>query len=265
MKKWLVRSLWIAFAVGVIVLMGFTKVAQQELVMNEPRIVIHIQGENAFLTEDELKVQLKNKGLILENQKWEEINIGAIEAYISSISVVKSVKVFTEIGNKWSIDVVIRKPIAHVFNKFNENYYLDAEGHTMVSTLHTARVVVVTGEIPDRKDSKPIQEIINNQALKSIQKLDDVYRISTYVCNDPLLSAQIGQIHCEKNGDFVLIPQVGRQKIIFGSANSMEEVEAKFRKLKIFYKEGIPYEGWNKYEEINLKFNKQIVCKRAKG
>jgi cell division protein FtsQ len=265
MKKWLIRGLWIAFGIGVIVLMGFTKVAQEELIMDTPQIVIHVQGEHAFLTEDELRIQLENKGLILKDQRYEQIDIGAIEAFISSISVVKSVKVFTEIGRSWSIDVIIRKPIAHVFNKYKENFYLDADGHTMISPVHTARVVIVTGEIPDRKDSKPIQEIINNPALKSIQKLDDVYRISTYVCNDSLLSAQIGQIHCEKNGDFILIPQVGRQKIIFGSADSKEEVEAKFKKLKIFYKEGIPYEGWNKYEEINLKFNKQIVCKRVKG
>ncbi len=51
-------------------------------------------------------------------------------------------------------------------------------------------------------------------------------------------------------------------KIIFGTAYSNEEVREKFRKLKIFYTEAIPYEGWNKYEEISLKYDKQIVCKK---
>jgi cell division protein FtsQ len=58
---------------------------------------------------------------------------------------------------------------------------------------------------------------------------------------------------------------VGGQKIIFGSANSDEEVKDKFEKLKLFYKEAIPFEGWNKYEEISLKYKKQIVCKTVDG
>jgi cell division protein FtsQ len=128
--------------------------------------------------------------------------------------------------------------------------------------LYTARVVVVTGDIPDKMNSEPVSKIINNAFLKSNRKLDDLYRISHYVCNDQLFQALIGQIHRKKNGDFVLIPQVGGQKIIFGSALTDQEVSEKFRKLKVFYNEAIPYEGWNKYEEISLKYDKQIVCKK---
>jgi cell division protein FtsQ len=124
---------------------------------------------------------------------------------------------------------------------------------------------VVSGNIKDRIHSKGVKEIINNPALKSIQKLDQVYRISIYVCNDPLMQSLISQIHLKSNGDFVLIPLVGGQKIIFGSANSDEEVKDKFEKLKVFYKEAIPFEGWNKYEEISLKYKKQIVCKTVDG
>ena len=86
--------------------------------------------------------------------------------------------------------------------------------------------------------------------------------ISHYVCNDPLLHSLIGQIHLKKNGDFILVPLVGDQKIIVGSAYSNREVKSKFEKLKIFYNEAMPFEGWDKYSEINLKFEGQIVCKK---
>jgi cell division protein FtsQ len=79
------------------------------------------------------------------------------------------------------------------------------------------------------------------------------------------MQSLIGQIHLKKDGDFVLIPLVGGQKIIFGSAFTDEEVREKFKKLKIFYKEAIPYEGWDKYEEISLKYKKQIVCRTVEG
>ena len=103
----------------------------------------------------------------------------------------------------------------------------------------------------------------NNKNLITKYSLDDIYRISRYVCNDPFFSLQIGQIHKEKNGDFVLVPRVGEQKIIFGSALSNEEVKVKFRKLADFYKEGLPYEGWNAYDCINLSFENQVVCSKT--
>ena len=107
-----------------------------------------------------------------------------------------------------------------------------------------------------------MDEIINNDSLKSIKKLDDIYRISSYVCNDPLFRSLVGQVHLEKNGDFVLVPLVGGQKIIFGSAYSEREVREKFKKLRVFYKEAMPFKGWDTYLEINLKFGDQIVCKK---
>jgi cell division protein FtsQ len=178
------------------------------------------------------------------------------------MSEVKSVRVFTEIGSGWKIDVVVRKPIARVFNRYGETYYLDEDGVVMqTSPLHTARVVVVSGYLKDRPSSISVTDIINNDSLKSIRKLDDVYRISNYVCKDPYMQSLIGQIHLRKEGDFVLVPIVGGQEIIFGTANTDKEVKEKFRKLKIFYKEAIPYEGWDKYTEINLKYDRQIVGK----
>jgi cell division protein FtsQ len=105
-------------------------------------------------------------------------------------------------------------------------------------------------------------DFINNDSLKSIKKIDDVFRISNYVCNDPLLYKLIGQAYLEKDGDFVLIPLVGDQKIVFGTAHTEEEVAEKFSRIKTFYKEAMPYEGWNKYSEISVKYEGQIVCRK---
>ncbi|MEN9997689.1 MAG: hypothetical protein RI922_679 [Bacteroidota bacterium] len=266
MKKWLKRGLWIAFAIAVIILMRMTQSAQAETVLEEPEVLIHVNGENAFLTEDELKLRLKRNGFTFNGQAQKDLKVSAVEDYIRKMTEVKDVKVFTKLGSKWKIEVTVRKPIARIYNKYDETFYLDEDGFVMnSSSLHTARVVVVTGYIKDKISSVSVPEIINNDTLKSIRNLDDVYRISNYVCNDPLMQSLIGQIHLKKNGDFVLIPLVGGQKIIFGTAKTDKEVKDKFKKLKIFYQEGIPYEGWDKYEEISLKYDNQIVCKTVEG
>jgi cell division protein FtsQ len=228
-----------------------------------PNIDIKIKGENVFLTKADLLTRLMRAGFVYPGQKIENLKIAEIEKYISQMTEVKEAKVYTNLGGTWNIEVNIRKPIARIFNRYGEDFYLDEDGNTMApSYLYTARVVVITGFIKDRKNSESVQKIINNDTLISIRNLDDIYRISSYVCNDAFLNAQIGQINLEKNGDFVLIPQVGGQKIIFGTARTKEDVAEKFKKLIVFYKEGLPFEGWDKYEVINLKYSKQIVCKK---
>lgn len=263
MKNWVKIALWSLFAITII---GIGIKIQADLdaqLLPEPKIVIHVDDENAFISSDELLARLKTENLIFEGQKREELDIEPIETFISSISQVKYVDVFQTINGEWQIDVQIRKPIARIFNKYGESFYLDSEGNTMETTpSHTARSLVVTGNIKDKSNSISTSEIINNDSLISIRKLDDIYRISSYVCNDPLFHSLVGQIHLEKNGDFILVPLVGDQKIVFGTAHSSTEVESKFEKLRIFYNEAMAYEGWTTYSEISLKFEDQIVCKK---
>jgi cell division protein FtsQ len=263
MKRWIKITLWGLFALGIVGLMFTISSIQSKRVLNEPEILVIESGENPFVTDHELLVMLKRKGLFVDGMTREELDLDAVEAFIASISQVKSVKVFSEIGSSWKVQVQLRNPIARIFNSFGESFYLDDDGEIVATTpSHTARVIVVTGAIHDRKNGLPVAGIINNDSLKSILMLDDIYRISDYVCYDPFFRSMIGQLHLEENGDFVLIPLVGDQKIVFGTAETDEEVEEKFSKLRIFYDEGMPYVGWNTYSEINLKYDNQIVNKK---
>ena len=54
-----------------------------------------------------------------------------------------------------------------------------------------------------------------------------------------------------------LVPRVGNHTILFGDEKEMDE---KFSKLFLFYKEGLSKQGWNKYNVINLKYKDQVVC-----
>jgi cell division protein FtsQ len=263
MKRWQKIVLISLSSAAIVTLLAFAYRSQNETVLSQPKIIIHVEGESSFLTETELIERLQREKLIYTGQTFEHLNIHMVESYIAAMPEVKQVHTYSKIGPNWSIDVELRVPIARIFNQFGETFYLDREGHTMhPSSAHTARVVVVSGFIPDKLNSPTVAEIINNDSLKSIRKLDDVYRISNYVCNDPFLRAQIAQIHLKKNGEFILVPQVGGHKIVFGTACTNEEVSDKFEKLKVFYKHGLPYEGWNKYSEIILKFENQIVGKK---
>jgi cell division protein FtsQ len=261
-KKWLKICFWILILGGVITVFVFANKEENKKTIESPAISIHVDGET-FLTEEELITRLRNLGLLTLNQKNEQLDIRKIERKINLMEEVKNVDVFREIGNKWNIRVELRKPIARIFNTTNQTYYIDEDGFLMRrSPNHTARVIVFSGYLHDRFLKGSIHDFINNDSLKSIKKLDDVFRISNYVCKHPLMYKLIGQVYLKKDGDFVLIPLVGDQKIVFGTANTDEEVAEKFSRLTTFYKEAISFEGWNKYSEISVKYDGQIVCRK---
>ncbi len=261
MKKWINYFFWVLLLGGIIAVFIYANKQRANYQNTDPKITIHTDGEHVFITKEELILFLKEKGLFRLGQTYSSTLLNAIEKMLVDLPEVKSVNVYSSVNGALFIDVTLRNPIVHVYNQFNESFYLDEGGYIVPANyLHPARVLVANGYIEDRISSPNVNEIINNDSLKTIYKIDNLFHISKYVCNDPLLQPLIGQVYRRKNGDFVLVPIVGGQQIIFGSANTEEEIEEKFKKLKIFYKEGIPYEGWNTYSEINLKYAKQIVC-----
>jgi cell division protein FtsQ len=85
----------------------------------------------------------------------------------------------------------------------------------------------------------------------------ELHKIATYVDKDAFWKAQIEQIFVTAESEFVLIPKVGEHTIVFGTG---DDIEIKFEKLMLFYKEGLSRVGWDKYSTINLKYKNQIVC-----
>lgn len=263
MKLWIKITILSILTVSILGLLIFAIISEQKRGLQAPQIVVHVEGADAFLNEKELYARVLTQRWFVPNQPSKSLDIKKIEKGIRKMEEIKDVKVFKNIGGTWKIEVWLRKPIARIFKSNGQSFYLDQDGFTISKThLHTANVLVFSGEIHEELSRQNVNEIINNDSLKNFRKLDEIYRISNYVCNDPLLRGLIGQVYLEKNGDFVMIPRVGEQRIVFGSAYSDQQIKDKFIRLKVFYKEGLPYEGWEKYSEINVKYDGQIVCRK---
>jgi cell division protein FtsQ len=89
--------------------------------------------------------------------------------------------------------------------------------------------------------------------------LKDAFELANTLLNDAFFNAQIEQVYFSNTREIVLSPKVGDHKILLGKYNDIKE---KLDKLVIFYKQALPYEGWNKYKSINLKFKNQVVCEK---
>jgi cell division protein FtsQ len=245
---------------AVLISSSFVNSSQNEKVVGMPDINIEVSKDMLFLTEEEVENRLVLRNMIGEDKVYEEMDLAEIEQFITEMPEVKEVEVFSYISGKWSIDLVLRQPIARIFNIDGSTCYLDKDGTLMPwSPNYTAYVITVTGNINETDYTKNVDNIINNDSLKTIEILDDLYDITSYVCSDEFLSAQITQIHINGYNEFELIPRVGDQRILFGDANY---VAGKFKKLEYFYQEGISRAGWENYDTINIMYKSQVVCSK---
>ena len=260
MKKWLNILFWVTFTIGACVLMAFANSRQNAAPVGLPDIEIEVTDHMLFLTRDQVMQRLKDRNLIGENLTYAENDIASVEKEIQNMPEVKNVSVYSYVSGKWKIDIELRKPIARIFNLDSSSCYLDEDGFLMpLSDTYTARVLTVNGLINETDMGKNVPAIMNNDSLKTIEILDDLYAISQYVCSDEFFSAQITHIFINQFREFELIPRVGDQRILFGDA---EQVHGKFKKLRYFYSEGISRAGWENYDTINVMYKNQVVCSK---
>jgi len=78
-----------------------------------------------------------------------------------------------------------------------------------------------------------------------------------FIAEDEFWEAQIAQLDMNAKGKITFYTQVGGEEVEFGYA---ENIENKFNKLMIYYKDILPAKGWNTYKRVNLEYENQIVA-----
>ena len=159
--------------------------------------------------------------------------------------------VFVDAKNQVHIQIDQRIPVLRIIDKTGQNYYLDEFGTKMPLSKHfTARVLVATGNIPPFDP-----EFLERKK----HVLKDLFELTAIILNDEFLEPMIEQIYVDDSQEFLLSPNIGDQKILLGD---LANIDNKIFKLKTFYKEAMPFKGWQKYKIINLKFKGQVVAGR---
>ncbi len=163
---------------------------------------------------------------------------------------VKSSQLFFDNNNRLTINVLEREPIARVFTTTGTTFYLDSSLAMLpLSEKFSARLPVFTSFPSDKMVLSPA----DSGLLKSILLL------SMAIQKDTFRMALIDQVDITPQRGFELVPKIGSSIIKFGDTTNMEE---KFYKLQLFYRKVIMQVGFNKYSEINLQFNGQLVAKK---
>jgi cell division protein FtsQ len=256
--KTLVKILMLLFiGAYMIVVLGFAGKQYEGVLCRGLDVVVRDSLERGLVTSGDIKnrVRLEHPGIA--GMPITQVDAGNIEENLNRIPAISNAQVYTDIKGRLIIEITQRTPVARIEDRDHNQYYLDEKGYVIpVGLNYTPHLLHINGEIPAKfRKEKNILKAENREGSGNL--MPDLLKLSLYIDSDPFWRSQIVQVYVNRNGEFELVPRVGAQIILFGNG---EQMETKFFKLKTLYREGFSHTGWNQYEIINLKYDKQVIC-----
>jgi cell division protein FtsQ len=255
--------MWVVLAAGLFVLVGYT-IDEHNYTLCK-KVIMHIDygRSDTLISKTDILDLLNRTGNRLTGQSIAYANFEKIERELRKQPYVAYAEVFISLDGVMELDIIQRQPILRIFNQKNESFYLDVNGNVLpVNPAFSARVLVANGCIPEpyMKNISYTQDTIRKKDSVLYQStIVNLFKVASAIVNDKFLKAQIEQVYVDKSGEFELYPRVGNHIIVFGNA---EDIDAKFERLQLFYRNGLSKTGWSKYNVINIKYQNQVVCSK---
>lgn len=231
-------------------LIAFTERMKEEVTVSAIQITIANVHENHYLEEKDV---MKLMRLNMENLKGaniSQLNFSEVEQRIRQSPYVKDAELYSDLKGNLMVNVSLRRPIARIIQNYGPDGYIAADGTIMpVSDKFSSRVVLISGDF--------VPQLLKQDNIHELEEGKQVMLLLNTIRDDAFWSAQVAQIDINSKAKATFYMQVGDETIEFGKA---EDIETKFRKLKIFYKEVLPRVGWNKYDRINVEYEGQVVA-----
>lgn len=250
---------WSICLLGLLFLLGFVNRQQENAVCQDIIINIDRSNGNFFVDESDINEMVYYERDTVKGKSMASIATESLEHKINNHPSVENAEVYKTINGNLVIAVQQRTPIVRIFNLQGESYYIDSTGKLMPpSANYTSRVLIANGYFTDSfyelagQNARNVSDTIEHKTY-----IDDIFTFAEFIRKSPFWTAQIEQLYVNKELDIELIPRVGNHRIVFGDAVSIKE---KFKKLELFYKNGLNKTGWNEYSTINLKYANQVVC-----
>lgn len=205
---------------------------------------------------DDNKTLISKKDIryILKSELGYDINIAEVrqldlyrlERMLSRDDRINKADMFLDKHNNLFISIEQKQPIVRIDVTGGHDYYLDYKGEKIPVT-DVFRVPVVTGYV-----DKYIPQFLKNKQ----HNLNAVLNVAQRIHDDEFLTALVEQVYVDKKGEVTIVPKVGRDKILLGQ---VEDLDEKFYKLKVYYEQGLKKIGIDKFDELDLKFKGQIL------
>ena len=198
-------------------------------------IDVVIQPNSSFyISTDSIKNSIKRYIYTTKDS----ISITKIEDELDKNTFVEKSQVYTMVGHKLFVNVKQKEPVARIITN-DSIFYLDKNSNFMsLSKLYSADVPIIFG-------------------FNQFSDLDYLTKISLMIRDDKFLNQNITQIIINDNQEINLKLSGLNTFIELGHNNKLEK---KIQNLKAFYNRAVRKNDIEKYKEVNLQFENQVVA-----
>ena len=247
-SKILVVIAWMAVGSGLLTLLIATNRKEQNHLCKDVQIRIKGVGEIFYIDKGDIITILKNgSGKKLIGQPLNKMNLAGMERLLEKSSWVADAEIYFDSQDVLHITATERQPIARIFTTAGTSFYIDSSGRRLpLLQKMSIRVPLVTN-LPAKKKMNR-----RDSAL-----LKEVKELTTFISKDPFWNAQVAQVDIVGGKNYELIPTLGNHIIKIGNGQNLEQ---KFRRLFIFYKEVLSKTGFDHYSVIDVQYNDQVVA-----
>lgn len=206
-------------------------------------ISVEVEGNPAM--EEKVRAgvieELRSYPRRLVGAQLHQINTGDVERYLDGLDNFESVNCMLTGRGELVVSVTPLIPVMRVF--FGENsYYINKDGkHIESNAEFHSDVPVVTGRF--------------NRSFAP----RDILPLADFISRDHFMKELVGMIEAHDPHNLLIVPRIRGHVVNFGDTTRLDE---KKRALALFYREVMPYKGWEEYDTISVKFRGQIVATR---
>lgn len=216
-------------------------VSGDQTACNRINMAIMDSASANFVTADDVHRILQHEGVYPIGQQMDSINSAEIETKLKKDGFIKDAICYKTPGGTINLLITQRLPLLRIIADNGENYFIDDKGVPMAPRGYEADLAVVTGNVDKAFAAKDIVQI--GKALRA----------------DAFWDNQIEQINITPSRHIEIVTRVGAHIIKVGTA---DHIKQKLHNLREFYTKVLPTVGWNRYKEISIEYENQIVCRK---
>ncbi len=214
--------------------------ADQELCqgLEGDKVVVNDRLHTGFVTSEELTAEVLPLLGNITSRRVSDIDLDSLQRYLISLDKIESAEVMRLTDGRIRVIVEPMLPVARIWPAKGRSYYVNREGKRILASSRY------------RQDVPQISGYFSPTAILPL--LD-------FLKQDADANNFITMISAADTTNIILIPAVRGHVINIGTATDLPD---KFRRLRRFYAEVMPVKGWEHYDTISLKWNRQVVATR---
>lgn len=252
-KRILFVAIWLCIGGGMFILLMAAISTKKKGHCSDYVITLKGADKNLFIDQKDVEQLLKKatKGDI-KGEPVVSFNLHELEKMLEHNTWINEAELYFDNKNVLHVTVTEKEPVARVFTTAGNSFYIDSVGNRIpLSDKLSARVPVFTG-FPEKK------KLIGKDSVL----LMEVKTIANHVNNDAFWQSQVAQIDITPERNFEMVPVVGNHLVKLGNG---ENIDKKFNRLMIFYKQVLSKTGFDKYKIIDVQYKGQVVTSKYAG